>query len=181
MDIKELDIKLKNIVGNFKNELLAIRANRPSPKIVEDVAVEYLGTRMTVKQLGSISVIPPREIQISFWDHDSIAPTAKAIETANLGLSVAVNGNIVRVTLPALSDERRLELVKITKKISEEARIRVRSARDDENKKIDQAEKSKIITKDDQFKSKKKSQELVDKANQEIELNLNLKIKEISE
>ncbi len=181
MDIKELEIKLKNIELSFKNELSAIRANRPSPKIVEDVAVEYLGTRMTVKQLGSISVIPPREIQISFWDRESIAPTAKAIEGANLGLSVSVSGNIVRVTLPALSDERRLELVKITKKISEEARIKVRAARDEENRKIDQAEKSKIITKDDQFKFKKKSQELVDKANREIEAQLSLKIKEISE
>ena len=181
MDIKELDNKLKNIVNNFKNELSAIRANRPSPKIVEDVAVEYLGSRMTVKQLGSISVIPPREIQISFWDRESITPTAKAIESANLGLSVSVSGNIVRVTLPALSDERRLELVKITKKVSEEYRIRVRGCRDEENKKIDQAEKAKVITKDDQFKSKKKTQELVDKINQEIETQLTLKIKEISD
>lgn len=179
MDIKQLDLKLKGIIESFRNDLSGIRANRPNPKIVEDVAVEYMEQRMSVKQLGSINVVPPREIQISVWDKNSLAPVAKAIESANLGLSVAVSGNMIRVNLPALSDERRTELIKIAKKVSEEARIRIRSARDEENKKIDAAEKAKVITKDDQFKSKKQSQEVVDKANKEIEAQLAAKAKEI--
>ncbi len=181
MDIKQLDLKLKSIVESFRNDLSGLRANRPNPKMVEDVPVEYMEQRMAVKQLGSISVVPPRELQISVWDKNSLATVAKAIESANLGLSVAVTGNIIRVILPALSDERRAELMKLAKKFSEEARIRIRAARDEENKKIDAAEKAKVITKDDQFKSKKQAQELVDKANKEIEAQLAAKVKEIGD
>ena len=107
MDIKDFEEKLKRIGENLNNELSGLRTNRPSPKMIEDVAVEYMDARMTIKQLGSITVAPPRDLLISAWDQNSLAAIAKGIEAANLGLSVAVQGTIVRATLPAMTGERR--------------------------------------------------------------------------
>ena len=182
MDIaKELEPKLKIAIDGLKNELSGIRTNRPTPKLIEDVEAEYFGSRMPIKQLGSIGVVPPRELQVSPWDKNALPAIQKAIESANLGLSVAVTGNIVRVTLPMLSDERRNELIKVVKNMAEEARRKTRATRDEENKKVDAAEKAKELTEDDKFTIKKKIQELVDKAGKDIEVALEHKIKEIQE
>lgn len=181
MDTKELDSKLKTIIEAFKNELLGIRSNRPSPKMLEDIQVEYFGQMMPIKQLGSISVVPPREMQVSVWDQGALQAVAKAIEEAKMGLSVAVTGNIIRVNLPALSDERRNEVIKLAKSVSEIYRIKIRASRDEANKKIEQMEKEKQITEDMKFKSKKKVQEMIDKANGDIETALAGKIREIGE
>ncbi|MBI3114604.1 MAG: ribosome recycling factor [Candidatus Harrisonbacteria bacterium] len=181
MDIKDLEEKLKKVGENLKNELSGLRTNRPSPKLIEDVSLEYMDTRMTVKQLGSITIAPPRDLLVSAWDKNALAAVAKAIEAANLGLSVAVQGMIVRVTLPALSNERRAEIEKLAKKVAEEHRIRVRAARDEEMKNIERAEKEKQISENEKFALKKKAQEAVDKANKDIEAHLAGKVKEIYE
>lgn len=181
MDIKELEIRLGGIVGHFKQELAGIRANRPNPKIIEDISVEYVGERLPIKQLGTINVAPPRELHVTVWDAQALAPAAKAIEAANLGLSVAVSGSMIRVTLPMLSAERRAELVKIAKRVAETSRISIRGARDEANKKIEAAEKAKTISEDARFSLKKKVQETVDKTNKEIETALAQKVKEIEE
>lgn len=181
MDTKELEAKLKTVGEHLKDEFSGIRANRPSPKLLEDIPADYFGQKMPLKQLGSISIAPPRELQVTLWDANAVAPAAKAIESANLGVSVSVQGNMIRVALPLLSSERREELVKIVKNVAEESRRAVRGARDEANKKIDAAEKAKEITEDDRFALKKKTQELTDRANKEIEEHLAGKIKEIQE
>ncbi len=181
MDTKDLESKLKTVTEAFKNELLGIRSNRPSPKMIEDIQVEYFDQMMPIKQLGTIHVVPPREMQVSVWDQGALQAVAKAIEGSAMGLSVAVTGTIIRVTLPALSDERRAELIKLSKSISETYRIKIRALRDDANKKIEQMEKEKQITEDVKFKSRKKVQEIIDKANAEVEMQLGKKMKEITE
>lgn len=179
--IKDLELNIKNQLEGLKNEFSGIRTNRPTPRLIEDVPVDYFGQKMALKQLGSIIVVPPREMQVSVWDKASLPVVAKAIEAANLGLSVAVSGIVIRVTLPALSDERRAELIKVIKGITEETRRRLRTARDEENKKTDAEEKAKNISEDEKFSLKKKVQEAVDKANKDIEALLEGKIKEIQE
>jgi ribosome recycling factor len=181
MDTKDLEAKLKAITEHLKQELSGVRTNRPNPKLIEDIKAEYFEVPTPVKQLGSIAVVPPRELQISVWDQSAIAPIAKAIESANLGVSVSVSGNMIRVALPMMSNERRAELVKISKTSSEEARIKVRGARDEANKKAEAAEKAKEISEDAKFNLKKKIQEAVDKTNKDIEAMLLGKIKEIEE
>lgn len=181
MDIKEFDSKLQAIIEHTRRALGAIRANRPTPLIIEDVYVEYAEQKMSVKQLGTINVMPPRDITVTPWDKAALAPIAKAIEGANLGLCVAVQGNIVRVTLPMLSDERRKELVKVVGGIVEESKIKIRVSRDDINKKIDIEERTKIISENEKFSQKKKVQECVDKKNKELEGILSFKIKELTE
>lgn len=159
-------------------ELKAVRSNRPSVGMVEDVRVEAYGQTMEVKQLGSLSIRPPREIEVNVWDHSVIGAVAKAIENAKMGFSVAVDGTTVRVTLPPLTDERRAELTKMVRKMTEEARIAVRGERDEAIKEL---KLQAGISEDQVFKSKAQIQKVVDAANEKIETALESKLQELGE
>ncbi len=175
-DLKKLEQDFSHLVSRFKDELATIRTNRPTTKLVEDIKVEYLGSWLTVKQLGAISVVPPREINISVWDKNALAAVAKAIEASSLGLSVAVDRNIIRIALPTLTLERRKELERLVRGITEKERIKVRMMRDDIIKKARQQEDEDL----EEF-MKKKVQAAVDKTNKQLEDLLTAKVKEINE
>ena len=175
-DLKRLEQQLSALVLKFKEGLAGIRANRPTTKLVEDIKVDYFGQFLTVKQLGSISIIPPREIVISCWDKNAVASVAKAIEGAHLGLSVVIDGSLVRINLPILTDERRKELVKLVSGLAEKQRIAVRMLRDDFNK-IAKANPDEDLRE----YLKKQIQDLVDKTNKNIEEILKAKEREIRE
>jgi len=179
--IQSLEIKIKESLEYLKSQFAAVRGGRPSPKLVEDIAIDYFGQRMLIKQMGSISINPPREILISIWDKQAVSIVVKAIESSNLNVSANTDGNLIRINLPPLSVERRQELAKVVKKESEEARIKIRSLRDEANKKIKQQEESGEITEDGKFKLKEQIQKSIDKANKDIEEMLEKKIKEIEE
>ena len=179
--VKELEQKLKVVVDSFKQELFGIRTNRPTAKLVEDIRVDYAGQSLMIKQLGSISIIPPKEIDISVWDSSAVASIAKALESSKLGISANIDGNLIRINLPSLTQERRDELAKLVKSIAEQNRIKIRAGRDDANKKIEQLFKESKISEDQKFKDRKKIQEAVDKVNNGIEALLAGKIKEINE
>lgn len=176
-----LDQKLTSIAASFKDELSGIRTNRPTPKLVENIKVEAYGQHMTVKQVGAISIMPPREIDISVWDKDVVNVVAKAIEGSGLGVTANVDGTLIRINLPILTDERRKELEKLIRSMAEEARIKIRHARDEANKDIERDFKDKKISEDKKFKGKEKVQKAVDEANKKIEDALESKLKEISE
>lgn len=180
-DIKRLETDLKKIVDGLKDELGGIRTNRPTTKLIEDIRVDYLGQKMPIKQLGSISVAPPREIQVTVWDKNAAGPLAKAIEESGIGVSPNVQGNIVRINLPPLTEERRKDLIKLVGKMAENYRVRVRSLRDDYNKRARKSEEEGELREDEKFKAQKKIQEFVDKSNGEIEAMLENKTNEIKE
>jgi len=175
-ELRKLEQDFKQLVDRFGEELSAIRANRPTPKLVEDIKVEYLGSLLTVKQLGAIAIIPPRQLTVTVWDKNVAGPVAKAVEAANLGLSVAVDKNLIRISLPPLTEERRQELARLVKGMTEKERIKVRMMRDDIIKKARQQTDEDLT-----IHIKKKVQEAVDKTNQQLENLLANKIKEISE
>lgn len=179
--IKDLQIKTDAAIQYLKEQLAGVRGGRPTPKLVENISVDYLGQKLSIKQIGSIIIVPPREIQISVWDKQALPNVAKAIESSNLNISANIEGNLIRINLPPLSQERRLELIKVAKKEAEETKIKIRSFRDETNKKISQQLEQGEITEDDKFKLKEESQKLVDKNNEEIERLLANKIKEIEE
>ncbi|MEE8131798.1 MAG: ribosome recycling factor [Candidatus Paceibacterota bacterium] len=179
--IKDLETKIDGAIQYFKEQLAGIRGGRPTPKLVEDIPVDYLEQKLTVKQLGSISIVPPREIQISVWDKQGVANVVKAIESSSLSITANIEGNLIRINLPPLSQERRLELVKIVKKEAEETKIKIRSFRDETNKKISHQLEQGEINEDDKFRLKEEAQKLVDKSNEEVERVLENKIKEIEE
>lgn len=177
----DLENKISESIKHFKEQIAAIRGNRPNPKLVEDILVDYSGQKLSVKQLGSISVVLPNGIQISVWDKQTVGGIVKAIESSNLNVSASADGNSIRINLPPLSSERRQELIKVVKKEAEEAKIKIRHLRDEANKKINRQADEGEITEDDKFKFKKDAQKAVDKGNEEIEKILGNKIKEIEE
>ncbi|OGY65857.1 MAG: ribosome recycling factor [Candidatus Harrisonbacteria bacterium RIFCSPLOWO2_01_FULL_44_18] len=179
--LKDLENRIRPLFGALKQEFITLRTNRPSPKLVEDIKVDYFDQKLTVKQLGSISVVPPREINIQVWDKNAVAPVAKAIEASSLGVSANIDGNLIRINLPTLTDERRQELTRLVKSVTEQTKIKVRNLRDDANKKIEQTFKDKKISEDQKFKLKKQIQDAIDKINKEIENLLEAKTKEINE
>ncbi|MBI4119224.1 MAG: ribosome recycling factor [Parcubacteria group bacterium] len=179
--IKTFQARLDSTVNSFKEEMLSLRTGRPTPKLVENITVEAYNQKMTVKQLGSITVVPPREIDIMLWDAAVVNAVAKAIETSPLGVTANVEGNVIRINLPVLTEERKKELIKLTKAGAEEQRIKIRSARDDANKKIKEAERTKEMNEDEVFGLKEKVQKAVDAANAKIEEIISNKAKEIEE
>lgn len=182
MDIvKTAEQKTKDIITYTHQELLSTRSNRPSPRMVEDIPVEAYGQKMSVKQLGAISILPPAQIQIAVWDKAAVTAVAKAVENSNLKVNANIDGTVIKINLPPLSQERRQELIKFVKKESEEAKIKIRAAREDANKEINSQFEDKAITEDQRFKLREKVQEIIDKANKEIDALLETKIAEINE
>lgn len=178
---KELETVLAGTVRRLQEELQGIRSSRPTVQLVEDVMVECYGNTLPVKQLGSLSVRPPREILITLWDKDALQPTMKALTDAKPGLSIGNDGLTVRVSLPPLTDERREELARFAKKTTEASRIQVRTHRDETMKRIKAAEDRKELNKDQAFKAKEKVQQAVDAANKKMEDALAAKVAELAE
>ncbi len=173
--LKELEQKFNNLITKFKDELTSIRTNRPTPKLVDSIKADYAGQILAVNQLGSISIEPPRNIIIAPWSKDAAPSIIKAIEAANIGVSAAQQGNIIRVSLPELTEERRQELVKIVKSMAEQTRIKMRIERDETNKLV-----NREPDKDQKFKAKEELQKLVDSFNEKVDSLIENKINEIS-
>ncbi len=168
-----------SLIENFRKEIIVVRGNRPSPALVENLKVDYFGQSLLIKQLGSIGIVPPREIDINVWDKNAIPGVVKAIETA--GFSANYTDKLIRINLPPLNEERRQELVKAVKKIGEVFKIQLRAHRDEINKEIGRSFDAKEISEDQKFKLKEEIQKSVDSVNQEIESVLDKKIKELEE
>ena len=178
--LKELEAKIAAVVKAFKEQLAGIRSGRPSTRLVENIAVEYFGQKMTVKQLGSIGISLPREIRITVWDRNGISNIVKAVEST-LNVKASTEDNLIRINLPALSQERREEIINLIKREAEETRIKIRSLRDDTLKKVKIKEENKEVTEDEKFRLKDQVQKSIDKSNSEIDNLLEAKIQEIRE
>lgn len=174
---KDLEVSLASATGKLKQDFAQIRGNRPSPDMIQDIRLNLYEQSLTIRELGSLSILPPRTIQITVWDPGAIAAVMKAIDDAHLGLSCNNDGNTIRATLSPLGDERRDEMTKLVKKISEATRIQIRARRDDAMKRLKDSE----ITEDDAFKGKEKIQKATDKANGEVEAMVTTKLAELGE
>ena len=179
MSIDEFKNKSQGNTQAFKKEAGALRTNRPSPALLEDLKVTCYNQVLHLKQVGSINIIPPREISIQVWDKAVIGEVVRAIEASPLGVSVNVDGNIIKAHLPELSQERREEIIRHVKKLAEQFRIQLRHLRDESNKSVQKSFEANEINEDQKFKLKEEIQKAVDKSNGEIENILENKIKEI--
>lgn len=178
--IEEFKNKTHQVTETLNHELSGIRTSRPTPALVEDLKVEYYGQKMTIKQVGSISVEPPRTIVIQVWDKQAVAGVTKAIEASTMGLSASADGNVIKIHLPELSAERREEIIKHVKKIIENYRIQIRHLRDEANKEIQKMVDESDIAEDRKFKLKELIQKETDSVNDKIEEALKRKIDEIN-
>lgn len=123
--------QMQNAISHLENELAKIRAGRANPKILNDVLVEYYGTPTPLSQVANIMVPDPRTISVQPWEKQMIGPIEKAIRNANLGLNPDNNGEVVRINIPPLTEERRKELVKQSRGVGETAKVSIRNARRD--------------------------------------------------
>jgi ribosome recycling factor len=179
--VKDLETALTGVTAKLKQDFGQIRGNRPSPDMIQDLRINLYDQMLTIRELGSLGVLPPRTITITVWDPEAIPPIMKAIDEAHLGLSTNNDGNTIRATLSSLGDERREELGKLIKKLSEETRIQIRGRREDAVKRLKDSESKKEITEDDAYKGKEKIQKATDKANGEVEAMVNGKLQELGE
>lgn len=178
---KDLETALAAVTAKLKQDVGQIRGNRPSPDMIQDIRLDLYDQQLTIRELGSLSVLPPRTIQITVWDPGAVGAIMKAIDDAHLGLSTNSDGTTVRATLSPLGDERRDEMTKVVKKIAEAARIQIRARREDAIRHLKDSEGRKEITEDDAFRGKEKIQKTTEKANGEVETMVNGKLEELGE
>ncbi len=172
---KSAEEDMKKAVNYFKNETTGLRTGRASTSLVEELKVEYYGSKVPLKQLGSINVTDVNQITIQLWDANAVSSVEKAI-MEHLNLTPQRQGNVLRITLPPLTQERRKELVKTLHKMAEEARVAVRNIRRDAKEMIEDLEG---VSEDEIKRSLEKLQKLTDKYIEEINTIAEAKEREI--
>jgi ribosome recycling factor len=179
-DFKLLKEKAKGVEEWLKKEYMGIRTGIASPAILDGVQVESYGSRMAINQVAGISIEDARVIRISPWDKSQAKAIEKAITSANLGVSVAVDDKGVRVFFPELTSERREMIVKTAKVKLEDARKTLRSVRDEIWNDIQEKEKKGGMGEDDKFRFKNEMQKIVDECSKALEVSFGKKEKEIN-
>src|SRR5512132_816645 len=178
-DLAELKRRMHGALAVLKQELAGLRTGRASPHLLDPVQVDAYGTHMPLNQVATISVPEPRLINVQVWDRSLVHAVEKAIINANLGLSPATEGQVLRLRIPELNEERRKELVKVAHKYAETARVAVRHVRRDAMDVIKKLEKDHKISKDDHDRFSIEIQKATDAGIAEIDHMLASKEKEI--
>lgn len=166
--IEDLKPELGKTLEFLRGEFLKIKTSRATPAMVEDIVVEAYDQKLPIKQLGNINIPQPRLITIQPWDVSILSEVEKAIRSQS-GLSPVVDGELIRINIPSLSEDQRKEYVKIINEKTEEARISIRLHREKIWREIQEAEKKGELPEDDKFKAKDELQEVVDDYNKKIE------------
>ena len=177
---KNAEERMDKTLQALRRDLATLRAGRASPALLEKVQAEYYGAMMPVNQLGSITTPDPRTLVIQPWDKSALAAIERAILKSDLGLTPVNDGEVIRISIPPLTEERRMELVKSTRKLGEEAKVAIRNIRRDANDEIKKKEKSEI-SEDESRRYQEDIQKLTDRFIAEIDKMLAAKEKEITE
>jgi len=178
-DLNELKRKMQASIQVLKGELAGLRTGRASAHLLDPVQVEAYGSHMPLTQCATVSVPEPRMISVNVWDRSLVHAVEKAIVNSNLGLSPATEGQVIRLRIPELNEERRKELVKVGHKYAEAARVAVRHVRREGIDIVKKLEKDHKISKDDQERFSAEIQKATDQAIAEIDHLLAGKEKEI--
>jgi ribosome recycling factor len=169
-DIKKTaEQKMAKSIESFKGELHKIRTGRAHPGLLDQVQVDYYGSNVPISQVANVTLLDARTISVQPWEKGMGAKIEKAIREAGLGLNPAAQGDLIRVPMPALTEERRKELTKIVRHAGEEAKIAVRSVRRDANEQLKKLLKDKTATEDDERRAQDEVQRLTDRIIGEID------------
>ena len=178
--LTDAQTRMKKAVEFTLHEFSTIHTGKASPSMVEGVMVEAYGSMMRLKECAAISTPDARLIQIQPWDKTLIRAVEKALQQANLGINPIVDGSLIRMPLPDLSKERRLEFVKVAHKLAEEGRVTVRHSRRDAMEAVKKAKKDGKIAEDEEKRLEKDIQALTDKTIKDIDAHLAHKEKELT-
>lgn len=161
--------KMARSIESFKNDLQKIRTGRAHPGILDQVQVEYYGSNVPISQVANVSLLDARTISVQPWEKGMGPKLEKAIRESGLGLNPAALGDLLRIPMPALTEERRRDLTKVVRHASEEAKIAVRNLRRDANEHAKRLTKDKEITEDEERRSLEELQKLTDRTIAEID------------
>ncbi|EEG76759.1 ribosome recycling factor [Dethiobacter alkaliphilus] len=173
--------RMEKAVSALKRDLATLRAGRATPSLLDKIVVDYYGSSMPINQLANVSTPEPRLLVIQPWDKNAVAEVERAILKSDLGLTPVSDGSIIRLAIPQLTEERRKELVKVSKKKAEDGRVSIRNIRRDANEDLKRLEKDNEITEDELHKAQDDIQKLTDKFIAEADSVLDAKEKEIME
>ena len=161
--------KMNKALDNLKKEYLGLRTGRASTSLLEPISVEAYGGKVPINQIGNMSVPESRLLTVQVWDETLIQSVEKAIRNSDLGLNPMIEGNVIRVPIPELSQERRVEIAKVASKYSEDTKVTIRNIRRDAMDLIKVEEKNKNISKDDSFNFSEDIQKMTDKFIEKID------------
>ena len=178
-EIKQFEEKMKKTVSLLENDFKAIRAGRANPAILDKVTVDYYGTPTPLNQIGNITVPEARIIQIAPWEKAMLKEVEKAIQASDLGLNPNSDGTVIRLVFPELTEERRKDLTKETKKKGEDAKVGIRNVRREAIDTFKKQEKNKELTEDDLKSLEDAIQKATDKFVAEIDKVVEAKNKDI--
>lgn len=177
--LREYNPQFLKTIEHLHHDLAGIRTGRANPALLNSVQVDAYGMSQPLNQVANVAVSDSRTLVVTPWDKGLLSAIDKAIQAANLGLNPSSDGQVLRINLPALSEERRKELVKVVGSLAEKARIGIRNVREDMLKQAKKQETEGSIGKDDMAHAQKKVQEAVDKLNEEIKAIVVDKEKEV--
>jgi ribosome recycling factor len=179
--INETKEQMQRAVDGIRHEFSGIRTGKASPALLENIHVEAYGAKMPINQLGTVSAPEARLLVVQPWDKSMVGPIQKAIMTSDLGLTPSSDGNLIRVPIPALTEERRKELVRFAHKIAETGRVSIRHHRKEANDELKKQEKEKVLPEDIVRRAELEVQKLTDDYIEKLEAVLKAKESEIME
>ena len=176
---KNCNSKMKKAFDVFKHDLGSLRTGRANASMLDIIKVDVYGQKMSINQLATVSTPEPRLLTVQVWDQNNVTLIDSAIQKSNLGINPQIDGQLMRIPIPSLNEERRTELKKIMGELAEKAKVSIRNIRREANDKLKQDLKDKKIGEDECKKSEKKIQNLTDTQISELEKKLKEKEKEI--
>ncbi len=179
--LKDTESKMKKSLSALRNKLGNIRTGRANPAILDGIQVDYYGAKTPLNQLANVAAPDPRLLVVQVFDKGAVTAVDKAIKAADIGLNPQVEGNLLRLPIPQLNDERRKELIKYAHTIVEDGKVSIRNTRRDANDMLKELEKDNDISEDDLHNGLDSIQELTDKYTKELDELLKNKEKDINE
>jgi ribosome recycling factor len=179
--LKEAGQKMDKAITVLKDELAGIRTGRATPALLSRIVVDYYGTSVPIQQLASFSVPEPRTLMIQPYDKNAISAMEKSIMSSDVGITPSNDGNVIRLSFPPLTEERRKELIKLVHHRGEEGRVAVRNIRRHSKEELERLEREGGISEDDLVRSEKELQRLTDKHVAEIDEVVAHKDRELKE
>ena len=178
-DERSHSLKMDKAIDAFSRELSSLRTGRANASMLDLIRVDVYGQKMAINQLGSITTPEPRMINIQVWDQNNVTLIDSSIKKSELGLNPQIDGQLIRLPIPELNEERRVELKKMIKSIGEKCKISIRNIRRDANEELKKLLKSKEIGEDEEKSFEKNVQNITDKHIQIVDEKVSLKEKEI--
>jgi ribosome recycling factor len=176
---EETEAHMRKTIEMVEEELAAVRTGKASPALLDNIKVQYYGSAVPLKQVANIAIPEPSLLTVQPWEKNIAPEIVKAIQTANIGLNPQNDGGFIRIPLPSLTEERRIELVKKVKDMVEQGRIAIRNIRRDANEKFKKLEKDHEISEDDYYRYHDDVQEKTNKSIEELDKISEVKEKEI--